>query len=160
MLERSMVERLIRVIEKNAKMMTEDLRTMILRDPRTLSFQVLDERKLYAILFELYSHLGKWLLGESEKAEIPSYYSGLGELWFEEGFALHQIVQVLITTKRHVWDIVVEKGMTGTAKELDAAVDLITILHRFFDMAIYYLIVGYYRPLAMKMERLEREKNL
>jgi hypothetical protein len=160
MLERSMVERLIRVIEKNAKTMAEDLRTRILGDPRTSSYQVLDDRKLYAIIFELYSHLGNWLLGDAEKAEVPSYYSSLGERWFEEGFALHEIVQMFMTTKRHVRDIVVEKGMTGTAKELDAAIDLITIMHRFFDMAIYYTIVGYYRPLAMEMERLEREKKL
>ncbi len=160
MLERSMVERLIRVIEKNAKMMSEDLRTKILSDPRTSSFRVLDERSLYAILFELYSHLGNWLLGDAEKGEVPTYYSGLGKRWFEEGFALHEIVQALIITKRHVWDIVVEKGMTGTPKELDAAVDLITILHRFFDMAIYYSIAGYYQPLGMKIEWPERERNL
>jgi hypothetical protein len=159
MLERSMLERLIRVIEKNAGEMTEDLRQRLLKDPRTSSFQVLDDRVLYANIFELYSHLGNWLLRDTEKGEVPTYYSSLGERWFEEGFALHEIVQALITTKRHVWDIIVKKGIMGTAKELDAAIDLITFLHRFFDMAIYYSTLGYDRPLGMKIVRTEMAKE-
>lgn len=42
MLESSLLERLIRVIEKHAKEMAEDLRQRLARDHRTSSFQVLD----------------------------------------------------------------------------------------------------------------------
>ena len=44
-----------------------------------------------------------------------------------------------------------EKGIMRTAKELDSAVDFITYLNRFFDMAIYYTILGYYRALKVKI---------
>jgi len=158
MLESSMVERLVQVIEKHAGEMAEDLRQRLLRDPRTSSFQVLDDRVLYKNIFELYSHLGNWLLRDTEKGEVPAYYAGRGERSFEEGFALHEIVQALITTRRHIRDTIAEKGITATAKELDAVIDLITVLHRFFDMAIYYTIVGYYRPLGMEIERIKIRK--
>jgi len=160
MLESSMLERLVRVIEKHAGEMAEDLRQRLLRNPRTSSYQALDDRVLYTNIFELYSHLGNWLLKDTEKGEVPAYYSSLGERWFKEGFALHEIVQALITTKRHVRDIIMEKGMVGKAKELDAAIDFIVVLHRFFDMAIYYTIVGYYRPLGMEIERIRLRKKL
>jgi hypothetical protein len=160
MVERSMLERLIRVIEEHAGEMAEDLRQRLLRNPRTSSYQVLDDKVLYVNIFELYSHLGNWLLTDTEKGEVPAYYSSLGERWFKEGFALHEIVQALITTRRHVRDTIAEKGITGTAKELDTVIDLITVLHRFFDMAIYYSIVGYYRPLGMEVERIKIRKEL
>jgi hypothetical protein len=159
MLERAMLERLIGVIEKNAAEITEDLKQRLLNDPRTSSYQTLDDEAFYRSLFELYSHLGNWLLADSEKGDIPTYYSTLGERWFEEGFALHEIVKALITTKTHVWDIIVKKGIMGTPRELDAAIDLITFLHRFFDMAIYYTTRGYYRPLGMKIVRIEMAKE-
>lgn len=158
MLESSLLERLIRVIEKHAKEMAEDLRQRLARDHRTSSFQVLDDRVLYENIFELYSHLGNWLLRDTEKGEVPSYYAGRGERSFEEGFALHEIVLALITTRRHIRDTIAEKGITATAKELDTVIDLITVLHRFFDMAIYYTIVGYYRPLGMEIERIKMKK--
>jgi hypothetical protein len=154
MLERDMLERLIEVIEKNAREMTEDLKQRLLRDPRTSSYQVLEERALYRNLFELYGHLGNWLLADSEKGEVPTYYSNLGERWFAEGFALHEVVQALVTTKRHIWDAITKKGIMETAQELDAAIDLITLLHRFFDMAVYYTTVGYYKPLGMKIMKI------
>lgn len=158
MLESSMVERLVQVIERHAGEMAEDLRQRLLKDPRTSSFQVLDDRVLYKNIFELYSHLGNWLLRDAEKGELPAYYAGRGERSFEEGFALHEIVQALITTRRHIRDTIAEKGIIATAKELDAVIDLITVLHRFFDMAIYYTIVGYYRPLGMEIERIKMKK--
>lgn len=155
MLEQTILEKLIRVIEKHAAEMTKDLIQRLLRDPKTSSYQVLEDQVLYAHIFQLYSHLGKWLLRDSAKGEVSTYYSRLGEKWFEEGFALHEMIQVLVTTKRHIWDTIVEKGIIGTTMELDVAVDLIVFLHRFFDMAIYYTIRGYYKPLGMRIGRPE-----
>ena len=37
-----------------------------------------------------------------------------------------------------------------TAKELDSAIDFITYLNRFFDIAIYYTTLGYYDMLVIQ----------
>ena len=145
-----MLVKLIEMIEKNAETMAGELKNKLLTDPATPSYQTLDDRILYENIFEVYSRLGYWLLRDSEKGEVPTHYSAIGAQRFREGFPLHQVVQALVATKRHIWDTIMEKGIMRTAKELDSAVDFITYLNRFFDMAIYYTTLGYYRALNLK----------
>ena len=138
-----MLVRLIEMIENNAADMAEDLKERLLQDPATLSYQTLDEHTLYENIFELYSRLGHWLLRDTEKGEVRSHYFNIGRQRFADGFPLHQVIQALVATKKHIWDTVLEKGIMTTAKELDSAVDFITYLNRFFDMAIYHTTLGY-----------------
>ena len=145
-----MLIKLIHMIEKNAETMAGELKDKLLSDPATPSYQTLDDRTLYENIFEVYSRLGYWLLRDAEKGEVPAHYAALGAQRFKEGFPLHQAVQALVATKRHIWDTILEKGLLVTAKELDSAVDFITYLNRFFDMAIYYTTLGYYRALNLK----------
>jgi hypothetical protein len=145
-----MLVKLIEMIEKNAETMAGELKNKLLTDPATPSYQTLDDRILYENIFEVYSRLGYWLLRDSEKGEVPTHYSAIGAQRFREGFPLHQVVQALVATKRHIWDTILEKGIMRTAKELDSTVDFITYLNRFFDMAIYYTTLGYYRALNLK----------
>ena len=146
-----MLVTLIEMTEKNAGTMAGELKNKLLTDPATPSYQTLDDRILYENIFEVYSRLGYWLLRDSEKGDLPTHYSAIGAQRFREGFPLHQVVQALVATKRHIWDTIMEKGIMRTAKELDSAVDFITYLNRFFDMAIYYTILGYYRALKVKI---------
>jgi acetylglutamate synthase len=145
-----MLVNLIEMIERNAENMAGELKNKLLTDPATQSYQTLDENILYANIFEVYSRLGYWLLRDAEKGEVPTHYSAIGAQRFTEGFPLHEVVQALVSTKRHIWDTILEKGIMRTAKELDSAVDFITYLNRFFDMAIYYTTLGYYRALNLK----------
>ena len=138
-----MLVKLIEMIEDNAADMAEDLKERLLQDPATSSYQALDEHTLYENIFELYSRFGHWLLRVSEKGEVRSHYSDIGRQRYEDGFPLHQVIQALVATKRHIWDTVLDKGIMTTAKELDSAVDFITYLNRFFDMAIYHTTYGY-----------------
>jgi hypothetical protein len=142
-----MLETLIEMIEGNAEEMAVELKSKLLRDPVTSSFQVLDDRTLYANIFEIYSRLGHWLLGDTEKGEVRTHYSNVGKQRFEEGFPLHEVVQSIVATKRHIWDTISEKGIMRTARDLNSAVDFITFLNRFFDMATYYTTRGYYNAL-------------
>jgi hypothetical protein len=145
-----MLGKLIEMIEMNAETMAGELKNKLLTDPATQSYQTLDEDILYANIFEVYSRLGYWLLRDAEKGEVPTHYSTIGAQRFKEGFPLHEVVQALVSTKRHIWDTILEKGIMRTAKELDSAVDFITYLNRFFDMAIYYTTRGYYRALHVQ----------
>jgi hypothetical protein len=118
----------------------------------------LDEGTLYDNIFEVYSRLGHWLLRDPEKGEVRTYYSNIGAQLYDQGFPLHQVVQALVATKRHIWDTVLDKGIMTTAKELDSTVDFITYLNRFFDMAIYYTTLGYCDMLGVESGVAQRSK--
>ena len=147
-----MLIKLVEMIERNAAKMAEELKTHLLSEEGTSSYQALDGSTLYDNIFETYSRLGYWLLRDSERGEVPIYYADLGKQRFEEGFPLHEIIQAQIATKRHIWDTILEKGILGTAKELNSVVDFITLLNRFFDMTIYYATLGYYGALCEQSE--------
>ena len=145
-----MLVKLIEIIENNAASMAKELKGKLLSDPNTSSYQTLVDQRLYQNIFEIYSRLGHWLLRDSEKGEVKTHYSSIGRQRFEEGFPLDEIIQALVATKKHIWDTIVEKGIMRTARELDSAVDFITFLNRFFDMAIYYTTLGYYREFLLQ----------
>ena len=145
-----MLDRLIAMIERHAGSMAEELKEKLVNDPTTSSYQSLDERTIYDDIFEVYSRLGHWLIKDSEKGEVRTHYSNIGAQRFEQGFPLDQLIQALVATKRHIWDTVLHRGIMTTAKELDSAIDFITYLNRFFDMAIYYTTLGYYEMLVMQ----------
>ena len=145
-----MLDRLIEMIERHAGSMAEELKEKLVNDPATSSYKSLDERSIYENIFEVYSRLGHWLLKDSEKGEVRTHYSNIGAQRFEQGFPLDQLIQALVATKRHIWDTVLHRGIMTTAKELDSAIDFITYLNRFFDMAIYYTTLGYYEMLVIQ----------
>jgi acetylglutamate synthase len=145
-----MLGRLIEMIENDAASMAKELKGKLLSDPNTSSYQTLADQAIYQNIFEIYSRLGHWLLRDTEKGEVRTHYSSIGRQRFEEGFPLHEIIQALVATKRHIWDTILEKGIMRTTRELDSAVDFITYLNRFFDMAIYYTTLGYYRELQLQ----------
>ena len=145
-----MLDRLIGMIERHAGSMAEELKEKLVNDPTTSSYKSLDERTIYDNIFEVYSRLGHWLLKDSEKGEVRTHYSNIGAQRFEQGFPLDELIQALVATKRHIWDTVLHRGIMTTAKELDSAIDFITYLNRFFDMAIYYTTLGYYDMLVIQ----------
>lgn len=145
-----MLDRLIGMIERHAGSMAEELKEKLVNDPTTSSYKSLDERTIYDNIFEVYSRLGHWLLKDSEKGEVRTHYSNIGAQRFEQGFPLDELIQALVSTKRHIWDTVLHRGIMTTAKELDSAIDFITYLNRFFDMAIYYTTLGYYDMLVIQ----------
>ncbi len=145
-----MLGRLIEMIENDAASMAKELKGKLLSDPSTSSYQTLADQAIYQNIFEIYSRLGHWLLRDTEKGEVRTHYSSIGRQRFEEGFPLHEIIQALVATKRHIWDTILEKGIMRTTRELDSTVDFITHLNRFFDMAIYYTTLGYYKELQLQ----------
>lgn len=145
-----MLDRLIGMIERHAGSMAEELKEKLVNDPTTSSYKSLDERTIYDNIFEVYSRLGHWLLKDSEKGEVRTHYSNIGAQRFEQGFPLDELIQALVSTKRHIWDTVLHRGIMTTAKELDSTIDFITYLNRFFDMAIYYTTLGYYDMLVIQ----------
>ncbi len=145
-----MLDRLIGMIERHAGSMAEELKEKLVNDPTTSSYKSLDERTIYDNIFEVYSRLGHWLLKDSEKGEVRTHYSNIGAQRFEQGFPLDELIQALVSTKRHIWDTVLHRGIMTTAKELDSTIDFITYLNRFFDMAIYYTTLGYYEMLVIQ----------
>ncbi|TFG91783.1 MAG: hypothetical protein E4H15_05165 [Syntrophobacterales bacterium] len=61
----------------------------------------------------------------------------------KEGFALSEVIQALITTRRYLWLKVLSDGLLDTALDLHKGLDLNNRVVLFFDRAIYFTAKGY-----------------
>jgi len=136
-------EKLVRVIERNAEELTNNWLRDVQKHFSTPTYHTYDAEKLYQRAFLVYSQLGKWISRETTKEEIASHYTAVGMERRREGFALSEVIQALIITRRHVWIKILSEGILDTALDMHKALELNNRVILFFDRAIYYTALGY-----------------
>lgn len=138
-------EKLVELIERNADSLTKRWLADVQKHLDTPTYHKFNPDELYRRSYTVYSQLGKWLSKETTKEEIAKYYIALGQQRRKEGFALSEVIQALIITRRHLWLKVSSEGLLDTALELYRAMELNNRVILFFDRAIFYASVGYER---------------
>ena len=135
--------KLVEMIERDAGMLAKKWLEDVRRRPETPTYHTFDPDALYRRAHLVYSQLGKWVSYETSKEEIATHYTALGAERRKEGFALSEVIQALILTRRYVWLKVLSDGFLETALELHQGLDLVNRVVLFFDRAIYYTAKGY-----------------
>ena len=133
------------MIEHNADSLTKLWLADVQKHPDTPTYHKFDPDELYRRSYTVYSQLGKWISQETTKEDIAKHYIALGQRRRKEGFALSEVIQALIITRRHLWLKVLSEGLLDTALELYRAMELNNRVILFFDRAIFYTSVGYER---------------
>ncbi len=85
-----------------------------------------------------------------------------------EGFALSEVLEALILTRRHLWLLVLSEAFLDTALDLQQALDLNARAVLFFDRAMYFTALGFEeaqaeaapRPTAALAQELARPRRL
>ncbi len=136
-------ERLVRVIEGSAEELTNNWLHDVRKKFSTPTYHTYDPDKLYQRAFLVYSQLGKWISRETTKEEIATHYRAMGKERRREGFALSEVIQALIITRRHVWIKILSEGILDTALDMHKAMELNNRVILFFDRTIYFTALGY-----------------
>ncbi len=137
--------KLIDLIENNANQLTQNWLKDVQHHPATPTYHTYDQRKLFDRAFDVYSRLGKWISEETTEDMIAEHYAALGNQRRREGFALSEVIQALILTRRHLWLKVLSEGLIDSAMELYQALELYNRIIRFFDQATLFAAQGYER---------------
>jgi len=135
--------KLVELIENDADKLTKRWLADVQKRPETPTYHTFDPNELYHRAHRVYSQLGKWISNETNKEEIAAYYTAMGAQRRKEGFALSEVIQALITTRRYLWLKVLSDGLLDTALDLHKGLDLNNRVVLFFDRAIYYTAKGY-----------------
>jgi hypothetical protein len=135
--------KLIRLIEGNAKELTRKWLDAVRQRPDLPTYRNFDEGQACARAFEVYSQLGKWLSQETAKSDVARIYTALGRQRRKEGFALSEVVQALIITRRILWFKVQADGFLDNVLDLKSALDLNNSVVLFFDRAIHFTVKGF-----------------
>jgi hypothetical protein len=139
--------RLVRLIETHADELAQGLAKKVRDDPRVASFQEIPAEELKERVYEIYRHLGEWLMGSSEH-DIERRYREIGMRRAKQGVPLVQLIQAIVLTKENLWEFLKSEVILDRAVEILGELELLQMLEMFFDRAIYYAALGYEEQVA------------
>jgi len=140
---RNLSDRLIRIIESDAKELTKSTVQKLQLSPQTESYHNLPYSELYNRCYEVYRDFGRWLWQKPNA--IQAWYNELGEKRWEEGIPLAEVLWALVLTKDRLTEYLDACGLVDSAMELYQQQEFYRMVGHFFDRAICYTAVGYER---------------
>ena len=119
---------------------------------RSRIFAIFPPIELRERVYEIYRHLGEWLLGKNE-LDIEHRYREIGARRAQQKVPLSEVVQAIVLVKENLWDFLKSEAVMDRAIEIMGELELLQMLEMFFDRAIYYAAVGYEEELARDRAR-------
>jgi len=134
--------RLVRLIESHADALALGLEERVRTSSQVSHFHHIPGHELRERVFEIYRHLGEWLLGKNE-LDVEHRYRDIGARRARQGVPLSEVVQAIVLTKENLWEFLKSEAVMDRAVEIMGELELLQMLEMFFDRAIYYAAVGY-----------------
>lgn len=144
--------RLVQLIEDHAEQLSEGL-FQKLKDSEACNDLLASDpaNELKHRSFEIYRHVGDWLLDKTE-SEIEERYIGLGARRAQQDVPYSQMLLAVQMVKEHLCDYLRMEGLFEP-KELLGELELLLSLGRFFDRVSYFAAVGYEAARARQVAR-------
>jgi len=134
--------RLVRLIESHADALAGGLEERVQNNPQVAHFREIPAHELRERVYEIYRHLGEWLLGKNE-LDIEHRYREIGFRRAQQAVPLSEVVQAIVLTKENLWEFLKSEAVRDRAVEIMGELELLQMLEMFFDRAIYYAALGY-----------------
>jgi hypothetical protein len=137
--------RLVRLIETHSDQLARGLLARIENSERCREFVLkVPSEDLKDRVYEIYHHLGEWLLKKTER-DVEHRYIAIGERRAAQGVPLSQFMFVIVATKENLWEYVTREAMLDRPVELFQELELFQLVEQFFDRAVYFGAIGYER---------------
>ena len=136
--------KLVQLIENRSEQLSLELSEKVWNSPRCSDLHKVPSNELEARTHEIYRNLSDWVLHKTE-AELEQRYTELGARRAEQGVAYSHFHWAITATKEHLRAFVQREGLSDSAMELHGELELMHMLGKFFDRALYYAAVGYER---------------
>lgn len=150
--------RLVRLIESHADELARGLEEKALASSQVSHFRQIPSNELRERVYEIYRHLGEWLLGKNE-LDIEHRYREIGGRRAQQKVPLSEVVQAIVLTKENLWEFLKSEAVMDRAVEIMGELELLQMLEMFFDRAIYYAAVGYEEEVARAAREEARKEE-
>jgi hypothetical protein len=135
--------RLVRLIETRADELADGVWRQLQASEKTCEFaHMVPAEDFHAAVYEIYTHLGEWVMGRSEE-DIARRYTAIGRRRASQGVALSQLNWAIVLTREHLWEFLQGEDTLERPTEVFGELKLLQLLEQFFDRAIFYAAVGY-----------------
>ena len=134
--------RLVRLIETHSDALAASLLQKVQDSPRLSDYRRVPPEELKQRVYEIYRHLGDWLLSKSEQ-DIEHRYIEIGGRRAAQQVPLSQVSWTIIVTKENLWEFLKKESVMDRPTEVFGELEMLQLLDQFFDRAIYFASVGY-----------------
>ena len=139
--------RLVRLIETHSQALAACLLDKVQESEHTRDYRNVPPEELKERVYEIYRHLGEWLIGKTE-FDIEKRYLEIGERRAQQHVPMSQVAMVIILTKENLWEFLKKESLIDRPVEVFGELEMLQMLEQFFDHAIFYAAVGYERAVA------------
>jgi len=139
--------RLVRLIESHADALAGGLEERVQASSQVAHFRNIPANEMRERVYEIYRHLGEWLLGKNE-LDIEHRYREIGARRAQQRVPLSEVIQAIVLTHENLWEFLKSEAVMDRAVEIMGELELLQMLEMFFDRAIYYAAVGYEEEVA------------
>jgi hypothetical protein len=142
-----MLYRLVRMIENHSQALACCLLARVESSGATPDYKNVPPEELKERVYEIYKHLGDWLMTKDE-LDLELRYSDIGARRASQGVPLSQLVWAIVLTKENLWEYIKNKSLPERPVEVFGELEMLQLLDQFFDRAIYYAATSYERRIA------------
>ena len=132
----------VRLIESRSETLAEGLLAKVRNSVFLCEYDKVPPDELRTRVYEIYRHLGEWLLGRKEK-ELERRYVEIGVRRAAQGVPLSQLTLAIILTKENLWEFLQHESGMERPIEVFGHLELLELLEQFFDRAIHSAAKGY-----------------
>lgn len=136
--------KLVRVIEAHSASLAGTLLERVQNSEMLTAYRNVPASELKDRVYEIYRHLGQWLLGSSD-FDIENRYLEIGTRRAHQEVPISQLVWTILLTKEVLWEFLKDEAAPDRPMEVSGELELLQLLDQFFDRAIYYAALGHER---------------
>src|SRR5581483_8848890 len=133
--------RLVRLIETHSDALAASLLERVRKSPLLANYGNVPPQELKQRVYEIYHHLGEWLLSKSD-SEIERRYVEIGARRAAQDVPLSQVIWTITLTKENLWEFLKRESVLERPTEVFGELEMLQLLEQFFDRAVYFAAVG------------------
>ena len=137
-----MLYRLVHLIESHSQALAACLLDRVKGSDATPDYNNVPPDELRQTVYEIYHHLGDWLLTKDE-LDLERRYLRIGAERARQNVPFSQVAWVIVLTKDNLWEFLKKQAVEERPIEVYGELEMLQLLDRFFDRATYYAAVGY-----------------
>jgi|SRR5215469_11574309 len=146
--------RLVRLIETHSTELASHLLDRVRNSEATPDYHLVPDKDLRGKVYEIYRHLGDWLITRNE-FDLEQCYEKIGAQRAKQDVPFSQVAWAIALTKDNLWEFLKRHSEMERPVEAFDELEMLQLLDLFFDRAIYYAALGYEKARsAMQMESM------
>jgi hypothetical protein len=139
--------RLVHLIEMHSHELAACLLDRVHNSEATPDYELVADEDLKERVYEIYRHLGDWLMNKDE-SDLEQRYLRIGSRRANQGVPFSQVAWAIVLTKDNLWEFLKRQSEMERPIEAFGELELLQLLDNFFDRAIYYAGIGYEKARA------------